>query len=232
MSDETLVLVPGLLCTRALFGAQIAALAPARRIIVADHTRDDAMAAIAGRLLAGAPDRFALVGLSMGGYVALETMRQAPGRVTRLALLDTTARPDTAETRERRLGQIAAAQSGRLAAVLDELWPRLVHPGRHGDAALLEVVRAMMQDTGAEGFVRQSRAILGRPDSRPQLERIRCPTLVLVGDGDVITPPEVAQEIADAIAGARLSVLPGVGHASSIEAPEQVTRELVQFLSS
>ena len=227
-----IVMVPGLLCSARLYQGQVPALWRLGPVTIADTTRDDSLPAMARRLLATAPPRFALVGLSMGGYLAFELLRQAPERVLQLALLDTSARADTPEQSAQRRALIAQAQEGRLLEIVDALFPRFVHPDREHDAELRRVVRAMADDVGSEAFVRQQTAILGRPDSRPQLERIRCPTLVLVGDGDVITPPEVAQEMADAIAGARLSVLPGVGHASSIEAPEQVTRELVQFLSS
>jgi pimeloyl-ACP methyl ester carboxylesterase len=230
MSDD-LVLVPGLLCTQALFGPQIAALAPSRRIMVADHTRDDSMEAIARRLLAGAPERFALAGLSMGGYAALAVMRLAPERVTRLALLDTSARPDTEETRQRRLDQVAAARAGRFEAVLDALWQRLVHPARLQDPALKAVVYDMMREAGAEVFVRQQQAIMGRPDSRPLLRAIAVPTLVLVGDHDALTPPDLARETADDVEGASLAVVPESGHLSTLERPEAVTHALQRWLS-
>lgn len=231
MSDEPLILVPGLLCTSALFALQIEALAPPRRIVVADHTQDDTVAAIAGRLLDSAPERFALAGLSMGGYVAFEVLRQAPDRVTRLALLDTSARPDTDEARQRRLGQIAAAEAGRFEDVQAELWPRLVHPDRVRDGALESVVRGMMRESGVEVFVRQQRAIMGRPDSRPLLGRIRVPTLVLVGDRDALTPPELAREMADGIDGASLVIAPDCGHLSTLEQPEAVTQALQGWLT-
>lgn len=231
MSNEALILVPGLLCTRALFAPQVDALAPSVRIIVADHARDDAMKAIASRLLAAAPTRFALAGLSMGGYVALEVLRQAPERVTRLALLDTSARPDTEDARERRLGQIAAAEAGRFEEVQAELWPRLIHPDRLHDRALEAIVRGMMRESGVEKFVRQQRAIMGRRDSRALLGAIEVPTLVLVGAQDALTPPELAREMADGIEGASLVVVPQSGHLSTLERPEAVTRALQAWLS-
>ena len=163
--------------------------------MVADHTRDDSLEAIARRLLADAPERFALTGLSMGGYVALAVMRLAPERVTRLVLLDTSARPDTEEARQRRLDQVAAARAGRFGAVLDALWQRLVHPARLQDPALKAVVYDMMREAGAEVFVRQQQAIMGRPDSRLLLRAIAAPTLVLVGDHDALTPPDLAREM-------------------------------------
>src|SRR5436309_2518134 len=202
------VLIPGLLDSARLYAEQIPALWRFGPVTVADHTRDDSMAGIARRILADAPPRFALVGLSMGGYVAFEILRQAPARVMRLALLDTTARPDTPEQSAARRAQMALAAAGRLAEVLDAALPRLVHHARRDDAALRQVMAAMAQEVGAEGFIRQQKATMERSDSRPMLARIRAPTLVLVGEGDELTPPEHAAEMAHGIAGARLVSVP------------------------
>jgi pimeloyl-ACP methyl ester carboxylesterase len=131
--------------------------------------------------------------------------------VARLALLDTTARPDTPELTQRRHAQIALARSGRFAEVADQQFPLLIHPSRQSDPAARELVRLMASETGAEAFIRQQQAIIGRPDSRPDLARIDCPTLVLVGDSDQLTPPELSVEIAGAIPGARLVVVAGFG---------------------
>jgi pimeloyl-ACP methyl ester carboxylesterase len=232
MADrETLMLVPGLNCTEALFRPQIEALSEDYDIRVADHRQDETIPTIAVRILASAPERFAIAGLSMGGYISLEVLRQAPRRVTRLALLDTTARPDTEEGRKNRERLIALAQSGRFEEVHAALWQRLVHPSRYGDKALEGVVIEMMRDTGPEAFVRQQRAIMGRPDSRPMLPAIEIPTLVLVGDGDAITPPEMAREMAEAIEWASLVVVPDCGHLSSLERPEAVNQALSAWLT-
>jgi pimeloyl-ACP methyl ester carboxylesterase len=201
-------------------------------VTIAGNTRDDTMAAIAGRILADAPPRFALVGLSMGGYVCFEIVRQAPDRVDRLALLDTSARPDTPEVTERRQAQIALARGGRLGEVADQQFPLLIHPSRHGDPAIRELVRLMADETGAEGFIRQQQAIIGRADSRPELGAIGCPTLVLVGDGDQLTPPELSVEIAEAIPGAHLVVVAGSGHLTPLDQPEEVTKALVEWLQA
>lgn len=227
---ETLILIPGLACTSRLYEAQIAALSGERTIMVADHTRDDSIQAMAARLLREAPERFSLAGLSMGGYVALEVMRQASGRVARLALLDTSARPDTPEASQDRERLIALAQAGRWKDIAAKLWPRLVHPSRQSDLALREIVDGMMQDTGSEAYVRQQRAIMGRVDSRPLLPGIEIPTLVLAGEGDAITPPEVAREMAEMIEWASLVIVPESGHLSSLEQPERVTQALRLWL--
>ena len=225
-----MVLIPGLLCSPRLYGEQLPALWRCGAVMVADHTRDDSVAGIARRLLAIAPPQFVLVGLSMGGYTAFEVMRTAPDRVARLALLDTSARPDIPEQSERRRAQIALAQSGRFGEVLDPLFTSWVHRSRRSDQGLRQIVQRMAEESGPEVFVRQQTAIMTRPDSRSDLAAIRCPTLVLVGDGDEATPPDRASEIARGIAGARLVVIPECGHLSTLERPEHVTRALVEWL--
>lgn len=231
---ETLpiVLIPGLNCSARLYAAQIPALWRYGPVLVADHRRDDLVAALAGRILAEAPPRFALAGLSMGGYIAFEILRQAPDRVSRVALLDTSARPDTPQQTQRREQQIALARTGRFAEVTEALWPLLVHRDRHADRELKLLVGVMADETGPEAFVRQQTALKVRPDSRPTLAAVRCPTLVLVGDGDALTPPELAKEIADGIAGAKLVTVPDSGHLSTIERPEAVNRALTAWMES
>jgi len=224
------VLIPGLLCSPRFYAAQIPALWRFGPVTVADHTRDNSMAGIAKRILADAPPHFALAGHSMGGYIAFEILRQAPDRVTRLALLDTSARADTPEQTAKRKEQIAQAQAGRFNELPDALYPNFVHPSRREDAALRGIVHAMAEDAGAEAFVRQLTAIMHRVDSLPGLPDIRCPTLVLVGDADVPTPPERAAEITDGIAGARLVTIPDCGHLTALERPDTVTQALVEWL--
>jgi len=205
------VLVPGLNCSARLYAEQTPSLWRFGPVVVADHTRDDSMAAIAARILAAAPPRFALVGLSMGGYIALTMLREAPDRVDRLALLDTSARPETPEQTARRKPQIALAESGRFAEVPPLQFPVFVHRNRQNDDALRQRVRMMAEETGAEAFLRQQKAIMTRGDARPWLRSIACPTLVLVGDGDELTPLPLSQEIAAGIAGSRLVVVPDCG---------------------
>jgi pimeloyl-ACP methyl ester carboxylesterase len=200
-----LVLVPGLLCSARLYAPQIAALWPYGQVTIADHRRDSTVDAIAARILSDAPPRFALAGLSMGGYIALAMTRLAPERVAKLALLDTSARADLPEQTAAREKVMAMAQAGKLAEVVDTLIPRFLHQARHGDETLKRIVREMAADTGVDAFVRQERAILSRPDSRPLLASIRCPTLVLVGEGDELTPPELAKEIAAGVTNAALA---------------------------
>jgi pimeloyl-ACP methyl ester carboxylesterase len=225
-----IVLVPGLICSARLYAEQIPALWRFGSVNIADHRRDDTMDAIAARILASVPLRFALAGLSMGGYIALTILRQAPERVARLALLDTSARPDAPEQSERRRALIALAESGRFSEVVDLLFPLFVHRNRQGDEALRRIVRVMAEETGPDAFVRQQKAIMARLDWRPLLASIACPTLVLVGDGDELTPPALSTEIATAIPGARLEVVPDCGHLSTLERPEAVNAALLAWM--
>lgn len=229
---QDLLLLPGLLCDARLWRDQVAALAPLARCRVADLTQDDTIAAMAARALAAAPPRFALCALSMGGYVAFEMLRQAgPGRVTRLALFDTSARPDTPEQVRRRRGLIALARSGTFRGVTPRLLPQLLHPANLDGEVAQEVI-AMAERVGRDAFLRQQAAILGRPDSRPDLPGIAVPTLVAVGEADALTPPALAEEMATLIPGARLAVLPGCGHLPPLEDPGAVTALLASWLES
>jgi len=226
-----LVLVPGLLCSARLYAAQVAALWPFGPVTVADHRRDAEIDAIGARILKDAPPRFALAGLSLGGYVAFAMLRLAPERIAKLALLDTQARSDTPEQKAGREKLIAMTKAGKFAEVVDLLTLRFLHRNRHNDEALKRVVRDMADETGVQAFVRQQKAIMSRPDSRPLLADIRCPTLMLVGDGDELTPPELAREIAGGVSGARLVVVPECGHLSTLEKPEAVNAALIEWLS-
>jgi pimeloyl-ACP methyl ester carboxylesterase len=232
MPDASLpiVLIPGLTCTARLYAGQIPALWPFGPVTIADHRRDDSMAAIARRILAAAPPRFALAGLSMGGYIAFEIMRQSPERVVKLALLDTGARADTAEQTERRHVLMAQAKAGGYAEIPEAAFPLYVHRSRHDDAALKSIVRMMAAETGLDGYLHQQQAIITRPDSRPSLAAIACKTLVLVGEGDEATPPDLAREIASGISGSRLALIPGSGHLSTLEEPDAVNKALAEWM--
>jgi len=225
-----ILLIPGLGCTARLYTEQVAALWTYGPVTVADHRRADSMDAIARQILDQAPRRFALAGLSMGGYIALAIMRIAPERVEKLALLDTGSRSDTPEAAERRKASIAHARAGKLDEINAMLWPVLVHKDRQGDSALKAIAGGMTLMAGAEAFARQQTAILTRPDSRPGLPGITCPTLVLVGDGDQLTPPALSEEMAGLIPGSKLVVVPDCGHLSTLERPDAVTKALMDWM--
>lgn len=222
-----LVLLPGLICDERQWRDVIGGLAV--RSSVADLTQDDSIEAMAARALAAAPARFALAGLSMGGYVAFEIMRQAPERVTHLALLDTSARADDAARRETRRKGIEMARSGRFIGVSRRLLGSLVAP-QHLGTPVAAAVQAMSERVGQAAYMRQQVAIMGRVDSRAMLAGIKVPTLVGVGEADKMTPPELAQEIAAGIEGAALVVFPDSAHLPTMENPAAVVAAMQGWL--
>jgi pimeloyl-ACP methyl ester carboxylesterase len=228
-----LVFVPGLLCDALLWKAQIEALQGEFKCWVADHTRSNTMSGVAADVLRDAPfARFALAGLSMGGYVALEIMRQAPQRVDRLALLDTSARADTPNQLEKRRGLISLARRGRFIGVTHALLPLYIHPSRVKDEKLVTTVKEMARNIGQDAFIRQEEAIMSRADSLPLLTTIACPTVVLCGRQDAIAPPARHEEMAKGIPGATLRVIEECGHLSTLERPSEVSLALRAWLSA
>jgi pimeloyl-ACP methyl ester carboxylesterase len=224
------VLVPGLNCSLRLYAPQLPTLWQFGPVVVADHRSDERIADIAERILADAPPRFALVGLSMGGYIAFEILRRASARVAGLALLDTSARPESPEQTIRRKAQIDMARGGRFDEIVEQMYAVLSRSAGLGDARMQELIRTMAAETGPDAFIRQQTAIMGRADSRPTLSTLRCPTLVVVGDEDKLTPPELAVEIAQGIPDARLEVVAECGHLSTLDQPERVTTILASWM--
>lgn len=232
MTAQPLVLLPGLLCDARLWAHQSESLAGLAAPTVAELTGHDTVTDLARHVLATAPERFALAGLSMGGYVAQEIMRQAPERVTRLALLDTSARADSAEQTERRRDLIRLAEMGKFKGVTPRLLPLLIHRDRLRDYDLTTEVMAMAEAVGQAAFLRQQRAIMGRPDGRADLAAIRVPTLVLCGRQDALTPVELHMEMAASIANSRLVVVDQCGHLASMERPAEVTVAMHRWLTA
>ncbi len=227
-----IVLVPGLLCTAEMFAAQVPALWPHGPVTVASTLGGDTMEAIAASILAHAPPRFALAGFSMGGYVAFEMLRQAGERVERLALLSTSARPDLRVQAVMRRAMLQSASEGDFEEVLGNASMNTVHRSRRQDAVLAATKQRMAAAIGRDGFARQTHATIERIDSRPGLAAIAVPTLVLVGDSDPVTPPDCSQELAAAIPGARLVVLPECGHSCTLECPDAVNAALLDWLAA
>jgi pimeloyl-ACP methyl ester carboxylesterase len=227
-----LVLVPGLLCDDRLWRPQDERLADLSDPVIADVIGDGSISEMARSVLGAAPpvERFALAGLSMGGYVALEVMRVAPDRVACLALLDTSARADTQEQTAARRALIELARKGRFDEVPRRLLPRIVHPDRLGDERLTSTVFGMADAVGPEAFVRQEEAIIGRRDSREELPNITCPTLVLCGREDALTPLHLHEEMAFLVPHSRLVIVEECGHLSTLERPEAVTAAMRKWL--
>lgn len=227
-----IIFLPGLLCDAALWRAPVARLIRQAPCMVPDLTGHDNMPSLAQHVLDLAPLQFSLVALSMGGYVAFEILRQAPERVKKLALFNTSARPDSDEQLQRRGGLIKLAQQGKFKGVTPRLLPMLVNAKNQKNPNVTRVIMAMAQRVGQQAFERQQRAIMGRVDSRPLLSSITCSAMVVGGVDDQLTPPDVVQEIAQGIAGSALHVLDDCGHLAPLEQPDKVTALLEGFLLS
>ncbi len=230
MSLPTLVFVPGLLCTQALYAAQIAALSATHTIHVIDHTQHNSMQAIAQHALHTITGNFAVVGLSMGGYVAMELYRQAAPRITHFALLDTTHLPDSATALARRSGLIKAAQAGRFAGVTQRMLPELLHPNNVHNPAITQPIFDMTRSVGYAGFVNQQQAIMARIDSTHTLQQVSCPAMVLCGEADSLTPPAIASQMAQLMPHASLHIIANAGHLPPLEQPDVVTALLSELL--
>lgn len=230
MSNLPIVLIPGLNCTAAVFAGQVPSLWQVGPVTVANHLEGEEVAGMAAAILRDAPPTFALLGFSLGGYLAFEIIRQAPDRVRKLCLLDTSARPDTPDSTAKRRERMALAEAGRFAETADAAFELSVHPEHAGRLDLRAQCVGMALENGAAAFVRQQQAIIARPDSRPTLAQIRVPTTVIVGDKDAITPPEVAREMAAGIAGARLVVIDRAGHMAAIEQPAAVAAAMMGWV--
>lgn len=227
------VFLPGLLCDAALFAPQIDALADVCQPFVADLTRDDSIETMARRVLRHLPPgACSVVGLSMGGYVAQELVRQAPERVQRLALLDTRARVDEEEeTRRRKILMKLAQTHAGFTPVTSRMLPLLIHPDRVNECALTEGIRSMAERVGVEAYLRQQAAVMARPDFRANLGAIACPTLLICGRQDVLTPLEFHHEMAAMIPHAHLEIIEDCGHLSTLERPAQVNTLLRRWLN-
>jgi pimeloyl-ACP methyl ester carboxylesterase len=231
MPAMPIVFIPGLMCTGRIYQHQVEELSQRHPLLLANHWSASTMREIASQTLAAAPDRFALVGTSMGGYAALEIVRQAPDRVAKLILMSTSAKPDTSERSKGRREQVAAARkANNMRDGTKALWPKLVHPARHEDQALLSVFIEMAEKLGVDAFDRQIEAIISREDSRPLLPNIKIPTLVVVGKDDALILPDEGREIAAGIPDAKLAEVEHAGHMCMTERPETVTKILSEFL--
>ena len=233
MTDKfPLIFLPGLLCDAALWQHQITHVQNIADCQVADITQHDRIEHLARDVLTKAPAQFALAGLSMGGYVAFEIMRQAPERVLKLALLDTSARPDTLDQRERRQLLLMMSRRGQFKGVTPRLLPMLIHPDRLQDTNLTDIITAMAERVGRDAFHNQQTAILHRIDSRPFLTNIICPTLVVGGMQDGLTPPDIVHEIAAGIPNAQLQLIDNCGHLAPLEQPERVNGFMREWLTA
>lgn len=227
---EPLVFLPGMMCDARLFGPQIAELSADHCVMVAPVTQGERIEEIASGLLDQLPARFALAGLSMGGIVAMELLRRAPDRITRIALMDTNPLAETPPVAAAREPQIVGVRTGRLEQVMrDEMKPHYLAPGPHR-AEVLELVMDMALALGADTFVRQSRALQRRRDQQGTLRKCKVPTLVLCGAHDVLCPVKRHTFMAELIPYAKLVVLENAGHLPTLETPAETTQALRDWL--
>ena len=229
---SSLILLPGLAGDATMWQAQLQALAPHHPVVSDVHARHDSIPAMAAALLARFPGRLVLCGASMGGMVAMEAARQAPERIAGLALLGTSAAPETPDMRQLRESAIELFSQGRVAEVIEPNVAFAFHPSNAQRRDLVDAYLQFVLAAGAEQLIRQNRAVIARPDARLHLPQLRCPVLVMCGEDDQLTPPEHSRTIAQLAPGARLVMVPGSGHMLTMEQPEQVNRELLAWLGT
>lgn len=231
MAKTPLLLLPGMMCDARLFAPQIASLSRDRAVMVAPISGSDSIAALARDVLADAPARFALAGLSMGGIVAMEMIRQAPHRISHLGLFDTNPRAEAPDIAARRGPQMEKVAAGALRQVMrDEMKPNYLADGPH-QGAILDLCLDMALGLGPEVFLRQSRALRDRPDQQETLRAVRVPALILCGAEDALCPLSRHEGMRDLIPGARLAVIQGAGHLPTVEQPEPVLKEIDTWLN-
>ncbi|MCM2251019.1 MAG: alpha/beta fold hydrolase [Ramlibacter sp.] len=225
-----LILLPGLAGDAVMWAAQLAGLADWHPVVSDVHVRHGSVPDMAQALLAEHAGTLVLCGASMGGMIAMEAARQAPGRIAALALLGTTARPESPDMRRLREEAIELFAQGRIAEVIEPNTGFAFHPDRAADPALLQPYLDFVLRAGAAQLIAQNRAVIGRPDARAHLPRLRCPTLVMCGDADQLTPAENSREIAALVAGAELVLVPRCGHMLTMEQPHLVNAALRAWL--
>lgn len=221
-------MIPGTLCTERTFAEQVSGLEDVAEPSVPLPTEGGDLGTCAATILDRVPERFALLGFSLGGLVALEIMRRAPERVERLCLLATNPRGSTSQNFETWSRWRREAESGGFPAIVEAHAEGVYNGNREARAAVMEMACAV----GPKAFVKQLELLESRPDSRPSLGAISCPTLLVVGQHDRVTPPEVHEEMRSLIPGARLETLHACGHYAALERPQAVTKLLREWLEA
>lgn len=233
MPKTPLILLPGTLCDERVWSHQIEILSDIAEVKIYDVTKADSIERLAQLILEDAPDKFALAGLSLGGIISLEIMRQSPERVKKLALLDTNPNPPTSEQMTSWEKFIEMANNGQFLDITkDHLLPVLIHPDRRNDESIIGTIIDMAKKIGVDGYINQLKAVMGRSEQRPILSTITCPTLVIVGKEDVLCPVHMSEFITENIPKASLEILAHSGHLSTLEQPEKVSALLRNWLNS
>jgi pimeloyl-ACP methyl ester carboxylesterase len=226
---EPLLLIPGMMCDARLYSPQITAFSASRPVQVTSVARGKTIREMAQAALDGAPAQFALAGLSMGGIVAMEVLRIAPERVTRIALMDTNSQAEISTVAAAREPEIVRAKAGRLNEVLDDMLPVGCFAPNPDRAEVRARVHTMGMRFGADVFIRQSRALQRRPDQQKTLRKIRVPALVLCGAHDTLTPPRRHEFMSELIPYAQLRIIENAGHIPTLEAPRETNAALAEW---
>lgn len=224
-----LLFIPGLLCTSAIFKAQFAAFDKVADCQVASTIEMESISEMAEKALAQMTGSFAVLGFSMGGYVALEIARLAPERIEGMALVSTSARADTEAKRQARSELVNLSKIGKFKGVTPRLLPRFFSASSLLDETKTNIVLQMGAEIGQANFMSQQQAIMGRIDQRDNLASFDKPSVVICGTQDILTPPEDAQEMADLLPNAELVLLDDIAHMSTLEAPDEVNQALLRW---
>ncbi|UWQ30067.1 alpha/beta hydrolase [Leisingera sp. M527] len=228
---EPLVLLPGMMCDGRIFDAQVRSFSGSMPVMVLPLAGGDTVEKIAVRMLAHLPPRFSLAGVSMGGILAMELLRRAPERISRLCIMGASPLAETPEQAADREPHIIAARTGRLEDVLRETLPMEALAPGPGRLEVHNLFCRMGMELGPEMYVAQARALQRRPDQQATLRRAHVPTLVLGGEHDTITPVAKHQLLAQLIPDAQLQVIPEAGHMPVLEQPDAVNRALLHWLA-
>ena len=227
---ETVLMIPGTLCDEALFQHQVKALTTVAHCIAADHSSAADLQQQAQNILNSVEGNFTVMGLSYGGIIAFELWRQAPQRINRMILLNTTHKPPSEKTRALQQKLVAMADSGQFREITSGvLKDAMLHPAHATNQALRQVVLQMALNTGREGFINQVKSQLGRPDSTPDLPGIQCPVLLITGNEDNICTPEIHKEMEALIPGSTLEIIDHCGHLSTLEQPQRVNEIILNW---
>lgn len=225
-----LVLLPGMMCDARLFAPQFAAFSGKRTVISAPISQYATMSELASSALASLPKRFALAGLSMGGIVAMEMLRQAPDRIAGLALLDTNPLAEQDEVKARRIHQIDAVKAGNLRQVMrDEMKPNYLTDGPN-QGSILDICMVMASDLGDAVFINQTNALMDRFDQSATLRSCPCPALSLCGEDDTLCPIARHELMRDLLPDAELQIIQNAGHLPTLEQPETTNAALARWL--
>lgn len=226
-----LLLLPGTLCDARVFAPLLEAIGPYPHR-VADMTGARTTPDLAAKILSTAPERFALLGFSLGGIVALEMAAQAPARIDRLALVDTTPRPDPQPNAAIRRSAVARARALGMSTYIEDGWPRSVSATHLASDDIKALLIAMARDLGPDVLAEQSEVAIARLDSRPRLGAITAPTLILAGADEEVCPIAAHQELARGIQGSKLILIPHTGHFALLEKPADLAPHIRQWLGA